>query len=304
MLGGRLLAFGIALGVLLAVPLLGVPAAPADAPAGLTILLTNDDGFDAPGIQAMRRALRDAGHRVIVVAPHRNRSSSSVSLTTRGTIRLRRVEPDLYAVEGTPADCVRVALISLLEDPVDLVISGVNFGQNVGVRTSSSGTVGAAITAASLGVPAIAVSQAVDPIDVRGTHRFFPDASAFTVDLVEALVARQVDPLLPPWIALNVNHPSRHRAEVEGVRLTRQGRSRLYELRYERAADGAVGVAFARGAVDEPVEDADTTALAGGYVSVTPLDGDWTAVEEVRPGLELLARDLSAALEASRPPPP
>jgi 5'/3'-nucleotidase SurE len=195
----------------------------------------------------------------------------------------RRLEPDFYAVDGTPADCVRLALTTILDDMPHLVVSGVNFGQNDGAATISSGTVGAALTATLLGFPAIAVSQAVDPSDVRNTVSFFPDAAAFAVVLIRALVARAETPLLPRGIALNVNHPARKRSAVAGVRLTRQGTSALYSLVYERQPDGQIGLAFAPSTVPETVPDADTTALAEGYISITPIDGSWTAPD---PGFE------------------
>ena len=221
------------------------PPALADAGGGLHILLSNDDGVDAPGLRAMREALQAKGHRVSVVAPSIDRSGSSVSVTTRGGLRVREVAPGISAVDGTPADCVRVALAALLDEAPDLVVSGVNFGQNIGAGTVSSGTVGAAITAAALGVPAIAVSQAVDARDLAATTRFFPDAAEFAVALIDALLRYEGRGLMPRFTALNVNHPPRHRSEVAGVKLTRQGRSTLFELRYEPGDDGDLRVGFA-----------------------------------------------------------
>jgi 5'/3'-nucleotidase SurE len=264
-----------------------------DAAGALHILLTNDDGYEAPGLRVLHAALEAAGHRVTVVAPSVNQSGKSVAITTDGSLTYRRIGPGFYAVDGTPADCVRLALTTLLDEMPQLVVSGVNFGQNDGAGTISSGTVGAALSAALLGFPAIAVSQAVDPSDVRNTVRFFPDAAAFTVALIRALVARGEVPLLPKGIALNVNHPARKRQEVAGVRLTRQGTSSLYSLVYERQADGQILLGFAPSTTREAAPDADTTALAEGYVSVTPLDGSWTApdasFEKIRPLIRGLA---------------
>ena len=233
--------------VLLALLLL-LPACCAladDTAEPLDILLTNDDGYDAPGIRILRAALEADGHEVQVIAPAENRSSSSVAISTHGTMTWRQVEPKVIAVDGTPADCVRLAFTVLLDERPDLLISGVNFGQNVGAGTVSSGTVGAAITGASLGVPAIAVSQTVDPNDVRGTVRYFPDAAAVAVALVREL-ASAGKPLLPRGMTLNVNHPPRKSVDVEGVKLTRQGRSTLYSVVYEKQGDG---LAFVGGMV-------------------------------------------------------
>ena len=196
-------------------------------------------------------------------------------------------------MDGTPADCVRLAVTRILKQPVDLAVSGVNFGQNVGLGTISSGTVGAAVTAAGLGIPAIAISQAVDPEDVRNTVRYYPDAAAFVVALVEHLAAnRDAGSLLPQGITLNVNNPPLHRSDLNGVRLTRQGRSTLYTIVYETADDGSVVMGFRPSTRREPVENADTTAIAEGFVSITPLDGSWTAGVEQLESLAPLAQAL------------
>lgn len=267
-----------------------------EPPATLDILLTNDDGYDAPGIRILRAALEAEGHRVQVVAPADNRSGSSVAISTHGTLTWRQVEPQVIAVSGTPADCVRLALTMLLKERPDLLVSGVNFGQNVGAATLSSGTVGAALTGASLGVPSIAVSQAVDPNDLTGTVRYFPDAAAVTVALVSELAAAG-DPFLPRGTALNVNHPPRKVVDLEGVKLTRQGHSTLYSVVYEKQGDGSVSMAFAPSLVKETVPNADTTALAAGYVSVTPLDGSWTA-EAAFEGLRGVAKTLDSRVRS------
>ena len=250
----------------------------AEAPSqSLRILLTNDDGHQADGIGALREALEAAGHDVLVVAPAENSSGASASYTSRGKLNWQQVDPRRIAVEGTPADCIRLAVSELLEEPVDLVVSGVNFGQNVGSGTISSGTVGAAMTAASYGIPAIAVSQMVDTADVSETPRFFPDAAALTVALIRSLSDREETRLLPPGMVLNVNHPSREAAEVKGLKLTRQGRSTLFKLAYQEQPDGSFTMSYVPNPAKETVEDADTTALAAGFVTVTPLEGSWTA---------------------------
>lgn len=260
----------------------------------LRILLTNDDGIDAAGMMALREALLADGHHVTVVAPSRNRSGSSVSVTTVGKLVVRELEPRVFAVDGTPSDCVLVGLEGgVVEPPVDLVVSGVNFGQNIGARIVSSGTVGAAITAAGLGVPSIASSQTVDSPDYSTTPRFFPDAAAFTASLVRVLARGGDDPVLPPGVVLNVNYPPREREAIAGVMLTRQGRSILYELRYERGADGGYAVSFARSGAVDPLPDADTTAISKGYISVTPLEGSWTARDDFMSDMGGLVEELS-----------
>jgi 5'-nucleotidase len=275
--------------------------ASADAAAGdtLRILLTNDDGVGAPGLEVLREALAKEGHRLITVAPSANRSGASVSITTEGSISLRELEPDIWSVDGTPADCVRLAVTRILKEPVDLAISGINFGQNIGAGTISSGTVGAAITATGLGIPSIAISQAVHPEDVSQTELYFPDAAVFVVALVKQLMAsRNGGPILPEEITLNVNNPPLHRSALNGVRLTRQGRSTLYKIVYTTSEDGTVLMRFKPSTKREPVSNADTTAIAEGYVSITPLDGSWTAGASQLESLKPLAR----ALQGYTPP--
>jgi 5'/3'-nucleotidase SurE len=160
--------------------------------------------------------------------------------------------------------------------------------------------VGAAITAAAFGVPAIAVSQAVDSQDLVATARFFPDAAEFAAALIDALLEHEGRGLMQRFTVLNVNHPPRHRSEVAGVKLTRQGRSTLFELRYEPGEDGDIRVSFAPSSGLDPVADADTAALGAGYVTITPLDGNWTAGDEVFPGL----RPVAEALESLQRGPP
>lgn len=268
---------------------------PAEAQArSLRILLTNDDGVGAAGIVAMRAALLAEGHHVTVVAPSANRSGSSVSVTTVGRLAVRELEPGVFAVEGTPSDCVLVGIQGgVMEPPVDLVVSGVNFGQNIGVRIVSSGTVGAAITAAGLGVPSIASSQTVDSPDYSTTPRFFPDSAAFTASLVQVLARSGDDPLLPPGVVLNVNYPPRERDAIAGVMLTRQGHSILYSLHYERREGGSYAMSFVPSGDVDPLPDADTMAISQGYISVTPLEGNWTARDELMSDMVGLVRELS-----------
>ena len=278
-----------------------IVASEPPAPRSLRILLTNDDGVDAPGIAAMRESLEASGHRVTVVAPSRNRSGSSVSLTTGGTLTVREIEPGVYSVDGSPADCALLGLRQIIQDRVDLVVSGVNFGQNIGVRLVSSGTVGAAIAAAGEGVPAIATSQTVDPDDYRKTPRFFPDSAAFTASLVDDLSTRPPGRLLPPGVVLNVNYPARERGEVAGVRLTHQGSSILYELNYAPEGVGRYDVSFSLAEETDSDPDADTRAIAEGYVSVTPLYASWTSEDKVMSDLNPLAEGLEPLPAAAAP---
>jgi len=183
---------------------------PGAAPgAGLRILLTDDDGWDAGGITAVRRALRDSGHDVTLVAPEENRSGYGAS--SDGATELDEKEPGVLAVDGTPVDAVRAGLARMQSTggPPDLVVSGTNLGQNSGTGITRSGTVGAAVTAARAGVPAIASS----------THRATSEEDcAATADYVARVVAALGPPLFAPGLVLNVNYPSGDRASEVRLR--------------------------------------------------------------------------------------
>lgn len=286
--------------LLLALVLLLVPASAPGAPP-LRILLTNDDGVESPGIRALHAALEKAGHDVVVVAPRRNQSGKGSSLRTDvgSFVDLRELAPGVWAVESTPADAVRAALGAVLADgPPDLVISGLNFGANLGRPGSlASGTVGAALQALHAGIPAIAASVGLDvseaqasPVRFPSTGAAFEPAAGFVVRLVDRLV-RGPGPgpagLLPEGILLNVNFPVPYEA-IEGVEVTRLAPQ----------ADLAIVWRDVRGAVAQgggPVRidlampgpqppGTDTHAHHARRISITPLDGDMTA----RPALPLL----------------
>ena len=276
-----LLAFGL---------LAGCAGTPRDeaTPGRLRILLTNDDGYASPGIVAVRRALEQAGHRVTLVAPLSNRSGSSSSSTTSGTLELVEQAPGTWSVSGTPADAVRVGLDVVWQGPPpDLVVSGANFGQNIGPATLQSGTVGAALTAMTRGLPAIAISVGINPAELRSEPRFastlaaFDDAGAFVARVVGRLdAARSGDhALLPVHTVLNINYPAREASAITGVAWTRIGRGSEFDFGYERSGPKEVRIVFGGGASTETVEHADTEAFAAGKITLTLLDGDLIAPE-------------------------
>src|SRR3954447_5039593 len=182
-------------------------------PPRLKILVTNDDGYDAPGLQAMHAALIRAGHRVTVVAPATNMSSTSMSMTS-GVIKIERKGTDVWAVYGTPADAAMIGLAHILKDmPPDLVISGTNAGQNLGTSTNTSGTVSAALIAARYGVPAIATSAGLGQ-EAANAYRV---AAELTNQMIVALQARRPagGRLLPERFVINLNVPA---APIAGIR--------------------------------------------------------------------------------------
>ena len=265
-----------------------LPAA-APAPTPLRILLTNDDGWNAPGIQAMKTSLEAAGHTVTVVAPSRNRSGSSVAFTADFFTQLDVVQQstNVWSVSGTPADAVLVGLRVVMKDtPPDLVISGANMGQNVGRTANSSGTVGAALMATQLDKPAIAVSVGVDPAEYAtgfpSTMAAFPRAGTFTVNTIKELQKSATNGvLLPSRQLLNINYPARAAANITGVAHTSMGGTLDVVPNYAAAGPGKYTIIpELRNDTDKP--DSDVTKFRAGNITITPLDGDWTADSTAR----------------------
>ena len=233
----------------------------------MRILLSNDDGYYAPGLAALHQAMESLGE-VTVVAPEHNRSGASNSLTLDRPLYLRRAPNGFRYVTGTPTDCVHLAVTGVLEHMPDVVVSGVNFGANMGDDTIYSGTVAAATEGYLLGIPSLAVSLA----SFEGRH--FDVAAGIARKLVERLMAKPFDtPVL-----LNVNVPDVPAAEIKGTRITRLGR--------RHRAEGAVRTKTPRGetawwiGAAGPAADAgegtDFHAVENGWVSVTPLQIDLT----------------------------
>lgn len=241
----------------------------------LHFLLSNDDGINAPGLRALALRLRREG-RVSVVAPDRERSAIGHAITVHYPLRVQSVSLAegiaAYAVDGTPADCVRLGLEVLVpeEDPCDVVVSGINAGENLGTDVIYSGTVSAAMEAAIMGVPALAVSL-VTGADTLGSWDDAADIAAhFAVQVsTEGLAADTL---------LNVNIPNLPRSEIQGAKVTRLG-IRRYTNGVHRRTDphGATYYWRAGTAVDAAgQEGTDAQAIAAGYVSVTPVHFDLT----------------------------
>jgi 5'-nucleotidase len=254
----------------------------------LNVLLTNDDGIEADGLQAMRGALADLeGVRLEVIAPDGNRSAMARSITTRRPLWVAETPfsdgTSGYASDGTPVDCVRLANLGLIDGfSPDLVVSGINHGANLGDDITYSGTVAAALEGVLLGIPAIAVSQqsGARALDFRFDGGFcFQTAALFVARLVE----RIEDVPLPAQTLLNVNVPA---GEPAGVEVTRLGK-RIYqdELKLEREEEhGRRYWIYGSnpGFHDEP--GTDLAAVAAGRIAVTPMHFDLTH----HPGLEAL----------------
>ncbi len=273
-------------GVLVAFFMLASGALVADGrpPLPLHVLLTNDDGYDAPGITSMHKALVDAGYKVTVVAPLNQQSGSSMRVTL-GSIAVAQVSSDFWTVAGTPADAVAYALnITLRNDQPDIVVSGSNFGQNLGSNTNLSGTVGAAIMATQFSVPAMAVSVGIDlaeraakPVRFSSTVDAFPAAAEFTVRVLRLLDEDRAPggALLPPNKLLNLNYPALPTTEIKGVQMTQVATVGGFVGRFIEADEpGVVDIKLEQTDPNDPsVAHPDTKLFAEGYITVSVLDG-------------------------------
>jgi len=236
------------------------------------ILISNDDGYRARGIVALREALKGLGD-LNVVAPDRNRSGASNSLTLEVPLRVAQSEPDVYYVQGTPTDCVHLAISGLFPFEPDMVVSGINDGSNLGDDVLYSGTVAAATEGRFLGKPAVAISLNTDGL--RGdAPRHFETGAHFARVIVERL---QSQPLARATV-LNVNVPNIPVAEVRGIRVTRLGNRHRSEhvIRAEDPRGRPVYWVGPAGAGQDAGPGTDFNAVAEGFVSVTPLTVDLT----------------------------
>lgn len=262
----------------------------AGAAYALDILLTNDDGWDSPGIEAVAAALRADGHEVTVVAPLAQQSGSGMKITF-GELALVEQRPGVWSLDGSPADAIGAGLAYVLDgEAPDLVVSGANFGQNLGNNVMLSGTVGAAMMAVLRGVPAIAVSVGLDLAEAGDEPRFastlaaFPGAATFTARLVAALAAQpEGAPLLPAGTMLNVNYPARAAGAPESVAWVPASRHGGFAMTYG-AAEGAVHSGMAHDLAGQGESDTDTGRFAAGAVTLTLLRPDWN-LGEVPAGL-------------------
>ncbi|MEO9135063.1 MAG: 5'/3'-nucleotidase SurE [Casimicrobiaceae bacterium] len=237
----------------------------------MRILLSNDDGYFAPGLEHLAAAL--APHaEITVVAPERDRSGASNSLTLDRPLSVRRAPNGFLFVNGTPTDCVHLAVTGLLNELPDMVMSGINLGANMGDDTIYSGTVAAATEGYLLGVPSVAISLA----SKAAAH--FETAAAVALELLE----RHQRQAAGPWL-LNVNVPDVERSRVLGYRITRLGRRHKSEdvIRMQSPRGETVYWVGAAGAAADAGEGTDFEAVENHYISVTPLQIDLTNREQM-----------------------
>ena len=242
----------------------------------MNILIANDDGVFAPGIQALAKALRPLG-RVIVVAPESERSGYSSALTLDRPLRPIQVAPDMWAVNGTPADCVYLSMNGLFDFEFDLVVSGINSGANLGDDVLYSGTVGAAFEGRLMKQPAIAVSLAGHNVRAYQHPQDYMQAAQWVHDFIA-----QGLPSLPARHIFNVNIPDVE--QIQGAQITYQGRriqSKPITSHVDPRGRQVYWIGLAGEAVTDPKKNlqniqSDFFAIAHGYVSITPIQMDAT----------------------------
>ncbi|MDC0423493.1 5'/3'-nucleotidase SurE [Methylophilaceae bacterium] len=240
----------------------------------MKILVSNDDGYLAPGLTILVDSLKKIAD-VIVVAPDKNKSGSSSSLSLNKEVAVNKINPMLYSVEGTPTDCVHIALTGLIPFKPDMVISGINDGANMGDDTIYSGTVGAAMEGFLLGIPSIAVSMG------SSEPKYFETAAKVIIELITKHNKQ------PPKnvTLLNINVPDVPYSEIKGLEITRLGK------RYEaqpaiRGSEKDGQDIFWVGPVGEPNDGGPGTdffAIMNNYVSISPIQSDLTNHNEINP---------------------
>ena len=238
----------------------------------MKILVSNDDGYLAPGLNILVDNLKKIAS-VVVVAPDKNKSGSSSSLSLNKGITVNKINPRLYSVEGTPTDCVHIALTGLISFKPDMVISGINDGANMGDDTIYSGTVGAAMEGFLLGIPSIAVSMG------NSEPKHFETAAKVILDLVERHNKQPHNNVT----LLNINVPDVPYSDIKGLEITRLGNRHEAQRAIKKAGSDGKDLYWV-GAVGEPNDGGPGTdffAIMNNYVSITPIQSDLTNHKEM-----------------------
>lgn len=238
----------------------------------MQILLTNDDGIYAPGIAALKHNIQDLG-QVTVVAPDVEQSGVGHSITFSYPLRIREAHLDNefigYSVNGSPADCVKLAIYEVMKHRPDVVISGINMGSNVGIHILYSGTVAAALEAAIMGFPSIAVS-----FEISSRYDDIHSAAKVARKIIERIITHK----LPKGSLLNVNIPSIPPDQIKGIKVTRQF-ARDFKENFEKRIDPSGKAYYWLIGTNKTLhreEDTDIHAVNEGYISITPLRYDLT----------------------------
>ena len=238
----------------------------------MRILLTNDDGFNAAGIIAIAKEMQK-DHEIIIAAPKSQKSASSHSISLKQPLLVREekiegISGKIYSIDGTPADCVRVAMDKLVDGRVDVVVSGINYGLNSGTDILYSGTVSAAIEGSMHGLPAIALSQEVNE-----------DSGSFSLSSIHGkrIIEEVIDRGLEKGMVLNVNFPIANNDTFNGIKVCKVG-VKSYTNSYVPIKQGEDGIVYELRDenIDITHEDTDTFYLKDGYITISPLQYDLT----------------------------
>jgi 5'-nucleotidase len=240
----------------------------------MRILITNDDGIHAPGLAALERVAKTMSNDIYIVAPETDQSGVAHSLSLNDPLRIREISPRHFAVKGTPTDCVIMGLRSVLGNRPDVVLSGINRGQNVAEDVTYSGTIAGAMEGTLLGIPSIALSQAYGGATGR-KNLFWECAETHAPSIIKRILAEGI----PENVLMNVNFPDCPPDDVAGLSVTVQGRRDTDLLKVEEREDGRGNpyywLVFARGRFT-PGRGTDLEALAQKRISLTPLRLDLT----------------------------
>ncbi len=236
----------------------------------MRILVSNDDGYQAEGIKQLTRALNEIAE-VIIVAPNENKSAASSSLTIGRPLKPVQIDENIFAIDATPSDCVHLALCGFLKESIDLVVTGINLGANLGDDVIYSGTVAGAIEGRFLGLPSIAISLA------SWQCKHFETAAIIAKGLVEKI---EKAPLSHNTI-INVNVPDVPIEQIKGIKSTRLGNRHMSEPSIQDQNDPSLYWIGENGPEADNGEGTDFYAIANNFVSVTPLQIDLTKYSEV-----------------------
>ena len=245
----------------------------------MKILISNDDGYQSEGIKVLVKYLAK-DHEVVVVAPNENKSASSSSLTLNRALKPIKIDTNIYSIDATPSDCVHLALCGFLDDEFDLVVTGINFGANLGDDVIYSGTVAGAIEGRFLGLPSIAISLA----SWEGKH--FESAGRVISQIVSQIHTSQ----LSHDTVLNVNVPDVAYEDIKGFQTTRLGKRHMSEASIKDKDDSNAYWIGENGKEADNGVGTDFHAIANNYVSVTPLQIDLTKYNEINTVSEWLKK--------------
>lgn len=252
----------------------------------MRILLSNDDGINAPGLKALEAVARQLSDDVWIVAPELDQSGASHSLTLRDPLRVREISDKKFALSGTPTDCVLFAVSHLMKDKKpDLVLSGINQGGNMAEDITYSGTVAAAMEASLLDIPSIALSLCV----THGEVAKWQTAEHFAPEIISSLVKAKMS----PYTLMNINFPNVDISSIKGVKVSRQGK-RHYEDQLQEGIDPRGKKYYWVGIVDHDgsgEEGTDLDAVQKDYVSVTPLSLDFTHEKSLNQLSQIFSKD-------------